>query len=124
MAAGIYNFTIEQGATFTRIFKYKDANGDPIDLSEATAIRMHIRENIDDTGTITGGSFAMGGSGFTTSIPSGETIKNQITLLIPAVSTSAYTFNQAVYDIELDNQGTTTRLLQGKIKLSKEVTRQ
>ena len=25
MAAGTYNFLIEQGATFTRIFKYKDS---------------------------------------------------------------------------------------------------
>ena len=40
MAAGIYNFTIEQGTTFQRVFKYKDSNGNPIDLSEATALRM------------------------------------------------------------------------------------
>ena len=53
MAAGIYNFTIEQGATFTRIFKYKQADGTPIDLSEASEIRMHIREAIDDTNFIT-----------------------------------------------------------------------
>ena len=29
MAAGNYNFTIEQGTTFIRTFKYKDATGDP-----------------------------------------------------------------------------------------------
>jgi hypothetical protein len=122
MAAGRYNFTIEQGATFTRIFKYKDATGSAIDLSEATAIRMHIRKNIDDNSPITGGSFELG-SGFTRSTPAGGSVQNEITLLIPAVTTSLYTFNQAVYDIEIDNQGTTTRLLQGNIKLSKEVTR-
>ena len=126
MAAGIYNFTIEQGATFTRIFKYKQADGTPINLDEASEIRMHIRKKIDDTSFITGGSFSYtptSNNGFSIGSGSG-TVTNEITLLIPAVSTSAYSFNTAVYDIEIDNQGTTTRLLQGKIKLSKEVTRQ
>ena len=81
MAAGRYNFTIEQGATFTRIFKYKDATGSAIDLSEATAIRMHIRKNIDDNSPITGGSFELG-SGFTRSTPAGGSVQNEITLLI------------------------------------------
>ena len=130
MAAGIYNFTIEQGATFTRIFKYKKSDGTPINLDEASEIRMHIREKINDNNFITGGSFSYivtngtaSNNGFSIGSGSG-TVTNEITLLIPATSTSAYSFNSAVYDIEIDNQGTTTRLLQGKIKLSKEVTRQ
>ena len=45
MAAGIYNFTIEQGATFKRTFKYKDDNGDALNLS-SHAIRMQIRKNV------------------------------------------------------------------------------
>jgi hypothetical protein len=32
-------------------------------------------------------------------------------------------FNGAVYDLEIENNGIVTRILQGKIKLSKEVTR-
>ena len=123
MAAGIYNFTIEQGATFERIFKYKDSNGDPIDLSEASALRMQIRETIGSENPITGGTFGLSGQGFTISAPAGQTEQNQFTLTIPAASSSAYTFDRAVYDIELVNQGVTTRLLKGKIKLSKEVTR-
>ena len=55
MAAGIYNFTIEQGATFTRIFKYKDSEGNPIQLGEASALRMQIRESIDSESPKTGG---------------------------------------------------------------------
>ena len=51
MAAGNYNFTIEQGATFTRTLKYKDSSGNPIDLSDY-AVRMQIREKISSTSTI------------------------------------------------------------------------
>ena len=46
MAAGIYNFTLEQGTTFIRIFNYKDSNGNPINLNEATELRMQIRESV------------------------------------------------------------------------------
>jgi len=122
MAAGRYNFTIEQGATFTRIFKYKDATGSAIDLSEATDLRMQIRENMGSTNPVLSGSFDLT-NGFTISASEGISQENQITLLISSSTTSLYTFDQAIYDIELVNQGTTTRLLQGKIKLSKEVTR-
>ena len=46
MAAGIYNFTIEQGTTFIRIFKYKDSNGNPISVAgggcESTEISVGL----------------------------------------------------------------------------------
>ena len=122
MAAGIYNFTIEQGTTFTRTFNYKDSNGDPIDISEATAIRMQIRETIGSANPVTGGTFGLD-SGFTRSVPAGTSTTSSFTLSIPSATTAAYNFTNAVYDIELVNDGITTRLLQGKIKLSKEVTR-
>ena len=115
MAAGTYNFTIEQGATFTRQFKYKDANGTAIDLvTESHTARMDIRTSI---GGDLISSFSTVGSGLSISNP------NIISLTIPAEDTASYTFNNAVYDLELVNSsGVVTRLLQGKIKLSKEVT--
>ena len=123
MAAGIYNFTIEQGATFTRIFKYKDSEGNPIQLGEASALRMQIRESIDSESPITGGEFTSASGGFFLSSSVGSNVKDQFTLIIPASTSSNFNFDRAVYDIELVDGGTTTRLLQGKIKLSKEVTR-
>ena len=123
MAAGIYNFTIEQGTTFIRVFNYKDSNGNPIDLSDGgVELRMQIRETIDSPDPIVGGTFT-DESGFTISTPVGTPSASQFTLVIPATTSSAYTFSRAVYDIELVNNNVTTRLLQGKIKLSKEVTR-
>lgn len=117
MAAGIYNFTIEQGTTFTRTFKYKDSEGNPIDLTSngGFTARMDIR-------TKAGGdlvnAFSTGGGQITI------TNTNFITLTIAASTTTLMNFNTAVYDLEIIDPTTSavTRLLQGKIKLSKEVT--
>ena len=116
MAAGIYNFTIEQGATFTRTFKYKDSEGNPIDLVSGDGFnaRMEIKDKI---GGNTISFFSTNGTGLSI------TNTNFITLTIDATTTSTYRFTNAVYDLEIVSPtGVVTRLLQGKIKLSKEVT--
>lgn len=117
MAAGIYNFTIEQGATFTRQFKYKTSEGVGIDLTNY-AVRMQIRKTIDASTPELSITESDGLSVGTTP----ET-NHIITLTIAASTTESMTFDTAVYDLEIDLQGVVTRLLQGKIKLSKEVTR-
>ena len=122
MAAGTYNFTIEQGSTLTRVFRYKNADGTPKSLANVDDIRMQIRETIGSANPVTGGTFGLD-SGFTRSVPAGTSTTSSFTLSIPSATTAAYNFTNAVYDIELVNDGITTRLLQGKIKLSKEVTR-
>ena len=124
MAAGNYSFTIEQGTTFTRIFKYKDEDGNPVDLT-GYDVRMQIRSTYDSA---TLASLTSGSGDFVLSVPpdaaEGVTDKNQIKLTISASHTAAYTFDQALYDIELESgTGVVTRLLQGKIKLSREVTK-
>lgn len=133
MAAGIYNFTIEQGTTFQRTFKYKDSNGDPLDLT-GYDIRMQIRNDLaDNTGSflhefdlssslesaLSGGLFMLSSS----SAAPANTL-DQFTLFISASTTTLMSFESAVYDIEIEDTGSiVTRLLQGKIKISKEVTR-
>ena len=124
MAAGNYSFTIEQGTTFTRIFKYKDEDGNPVDLT-GYDVRMQIRSSYDSAVLA---SLTSGSGDFVVSVPpdaaEGVTDKNQIKLTISANNTAAYTFDQALYDIELESgTGVVTRLLQGKIKLSREVTK-
>ena len=130
MAAGIYNFTIEQGATFTRTFKYKNSEGGPIPLTNHDVF-MDIRESVDSPTTILDISEEQGikSDGSTTSntnfvVSTSNT--NEFTLTIDADTTASMSFNTAVYDIEVKDNSTppvVTRLLQGKIKLSKEVTR-
>jgi len=115
MAAGIYNFTIEQGTTFKRTFNYKDSSGNPLSLTGYSA-RMEIKDKI-------GGNqisfFSTTGVGLSIA-PTNAT--NSVILTIDAGTTSQYTFTNAVYDLEIELAGVVTRLLQGKIKLSKEVT--
>ena len=126
MAAGNYSFTIEQGTTFERVFKYKDENGAPVDLT-GYDVRMQIRSSYDSVTTLA--SLTSGSGDFVLSVPIDAvepytTTKNQIKLTISATNTAAYTFDQALYDIELESEtGVVTRLLQGKIKLSREVTK-
>ena len=121
MAAGKYNFTIEQGTTFTRTFKYKDADGNPFDLN-GYDVRMQIRHSHSSLAPLD--TFDNNGNGgFELSIPAGGSVKNQIALTITATQTAAFTFDQALYDIEIESGSIVTRLLQGKIKLSPEVTK-
>lgn len=135
MAAGIYNFTIEQGTTFQRTFKYKDSNGDPLDLT-GHDVRMQIRSDLaDNTGSFlhefgSGSAFSTEGSGglflLSSSVAGQAASKvDQFTLFISASTTTSMSFGSAVYDIEIEDTGSNvvTRLLQGKIKISKEVTR-
>jgi hypothetical protein len=132
MAAGKYNFTIEQGATTNFEIAYKDSNNNPIDLTSYSG-RLQIRSNFaDDSGTIfltlsssrnsdgTGLNFS--GSNNITPPTSGS-----IGIFIAACTSSTLTFNQALYDLEIYSGSSecpfTVRLIQGTVKLSKEVTR-
>ena len=128
MAAGKYNFTIEQGTTVRLELAYKDASGSAIDLSGYNG-RMQIRPDYaDNTKTsyiYLSSSLAADGTGLNFSGSNGTTTpaSGTIGLFISAVSSSALNFESAYYDIELESAGIVTRLLQGTIKLSREVTR-
>ena len=126
MAAGKYSFSIEQGATTSFQVVYKDANGTPVNLSGYHA-RMQIRETIGSS-TIIGrlsSSLDADGTGLNLSGSAGTLplTSGSIGVYISAASSSAFSFDTAVYDLELVTGITVTRLLQGTIKLDKEVTR-
>lgn len=128
MAAGKYNFTIEQGTTVKLELAYKDASGSAIDLTGYSG-RMQIRPDYaDNTKTsyiYLSSSLAADGTGLNFSGSTGTTTpaSGTIGLFISAVSSSALNFETAYYDIELESGSIVTRLLQGTIKLSREVTR-
>ena len=128
MSAGKYSFTVEQGATVDFEIQYKDSSNVPIDLSGYTA-RMQIRSDYaDNTNTliaslttvpdVDGTGLNMSGSSGTTPIQSGS-----IGIYISAASSSAFTFNEAKYDLEIVSGSVVTRLLEGCVRLKKEVTR-
>jgi hypothetical protein len=87
----------------------------PIDLTAMTA-RMHIRLAIDDAAAIVtltteNGGLTLGGTAGT------------ITVYISATDTAALDFTNAVYDIEIISAGVVTRVLEGSVAFSQEVTR-
>lgn len=128
MAAGKYNFTIEQGTTIKLELAYKDVSGSAIDLTGYSG-RMQIRPDFaDNTKTsyiYLSSSLNADGTGLNFSGSNGTTTpaSGTIGLFISAVSSSALNFDTAYYDIELESGSIVTRLLQGTITLSREVTR-
>tara|TARA_R110001592_G_scaffold117811_1_gene319960 strand:- start:82 stop:465 length:384 start_codon:yes stop_codon:yes gene_type:complete len=126
MAAGRYTFIVEQGATTDWEISWKDKDGAAIDLSGYTG-RMQIRSDYGSGGTLyasltnvtasdgTGLNFY----GSTSLLP---LTSGSIGIYISAAVTSAFTFSEAKYDLELQKGTKVTRLLSGKVKLSKEVT--
>ena len=126
MAAGRYSFVIEQGATTNFQINWNDESGSPVDLSGYHA-RMQIRPQVEAATALLsltsslnsdGTGINLSGSNGTQPLASGS-----IGIYISAVSSSALDFGEAFYDLEMVNGNEVTRLLEGKVKLSKNVTR-
>jgi hypothetical protein len=126
MAAGRYSFIIEQGATLDLSLNWTDSAGTPIDLTGYSA-RMHIRptvhseiiylalsSSLESDGT----GINLRGSNGTTPLSSGS-----IGIYISATTSSLLDFCEAYYDLELEKQDYVVRLIEGQIRLSKNVTR-
>jgi len=126
MAAGKYSFVIEQGATTDFEIVWTDGNGTRVDLTNYHA-RMQIRSNFGSDGTLyaslsssldsDGTGLNLSGSNGTNPLSSGS-----IGVFISAASSSAFNFNEAKYDLEVVSGSYVTRLIEGKVKLNKEVT--
>jgi hypothetical protein len=126
MAAGKYSFTIEQGSTVNFEIAYKDSSGNPIDLTGYQA-RMQLRPSPgSDTLYLTlSSSLNADGTGLNLSGSGGlkPPTSGAIGVYISAVSSSQLSFDLVSYDLELaSSNGTVTRLLEGKVKLSQEIT--
>ena len=128
MAAGKYNFVIEQGSTVDFEIAYTDSGSNKIDLTDYTG-RMQIKDKIGgDTTYITlSSSLALDGTGlnFSGSNNAVPPSSGTIGVFISANSSSALDFTKAVYDLEIISGSTypvVTRLLQGTVTLDKEVT--
>ncbi len=115
MTAGIYDITIEQGATFTLSATWKDSTGTPVNLTGYSA-RMQVRPNYESeevlASLISPTDITLGGA------------LGTILATISATATQLLTIQEGVYDLELQSAGgVVTRLLQGKAIISREVTR-
>lgn len=116
MPAAELDLTIEQGATFDKTLTWQDADSTPIDITGYVA-RMQIREEKSADAVLleltdVNGRIVLGDAAGT------------IQLLINAADTEAFAFTSGVYDLELESPGgVVTRLVEGKVKVSLEVTR-
>lgn len=114
MSAGKYTLKIEQGAYKSLSLTYKDATGTPIDLTGYTA-RMQIRGYAEST---TAWVSLTSASGITLGTTDGA-----IDIELTSTQTSAIP-DSGFYDIELvAPSGEVNRILEGAVKLSKEITR-
>lgn len=118
MSAGIYNFTIEQGTTFTQEFYWYE-NGSIKNITGYSA-RMMVRSSVNapdpplSSWTSAAGTMSVGST------------DGKFSLTLTAANTAAITWTQGVYDIELVAPGATpvvSRLLKGTITIDPEVTR-
>ena len=111
MAAGTYNFILEQGATFNRILTVKE-NNSAMNLTNYT-VASKMRST-HDSGTVVGT--------FTCTIS--DATAGDITMQMTNSTTAAIEEGIYVYDLEITNSaGTVTRLMEGNITVNPEVTR-
>ena len=111
MAAGTYNFILEQGATFTRTLTVQE-NSSAMNLT-GYSVASKMRST-HDSGTVVGT--------FTCTISNAT--GGVITMNMTSSTTSGIEEGMYVYDIEITSSaGTITRLMEGTVTVNPEVTR-
>jgi len=131
MSAGRYPLYIEQGTTIDFEIQYKDSDGNPVNLTGYGA-RMQFRPTIESsdillslTSTLNPDGTGINMSG---SAPYKSPTSGSLGVYIASCTSSLLDFNDAVYDLEIfapidSDCPEVTRILQGPVRLSKEVTR-
>lgn len=123
MLAATYNFTIEQGATFSKVITWRDSAGVGINLSGYSISGKIKRKTSDQTALAT----------FTATLANQTTNPGQFTLSLTASQTGALpsvagptaqkALLECVYDIEAATGATVYRLLEGVVSISPEASR-
>ena len=111
MAAGTYNFTLEQGTTFVRSLTLQE-NGEAMNLTNYT-VASQMRSTHDSSTVV--GTFICAVQNATGGV---------IQMTMTSSATGAIEEGIYVYDIEITSgAGSVTRILQGKVTLTPQVTR-
>ena len=113
MEAGTYNFTIQQGSSWSRLMVLK-ISAVVVDLSTYLA-RMTIRRTYGSAAILSLTSGAGGGIVLAATSPN-------ITVTMTPAQTAALDFEYAIYDLEIESaSGTIDTLLIGRVTLRKQV---
>ena len=111
MAAGTYNFTVEQGTTFIRSLSLQE-NGSAMNLA-GYSVASQMRST-HDSSTVVG----------TISANVTNASAGQLTLSMTASATGGIEEGIYVYDVEITaSSGAVNRILQGRVTLTPQVTR-
>lgn len=102
------NLVIDQGATFASSIELLDQNDEAVDVTGFTA-RGQLRKHYSSTNSVS----------FSTALANGTLV-----ISLTANQTANIISGRYVYDIELvDSIGTVTRILEGIVTVTPEVTR-
>jgi zona occludens toxin (predicted ATPase) len=116
MAAAQYDFEVEQGATLLKPIVWKDSTGAAVNLTGYTA-KMQVRRSVASDDVLLELSNA---NGTLTITP----LTGTVTMVFSAATTAAIDWKRGKYDLELTAaDGTVTRLIEGEITVSLEITR-
>jgi hypothetical protein len=113
--AGIYNFILDQGSTWTLTIVYEDPNGTPINLTGYIA-EMQIRKKASSATAVL--TLSTSNGGITINGPTGT-----LSLIATDEQTQVIEEGIYVYDLELSIGGVRTRLIQGSVTVRAEVTK-
>jgi hypothetical protein len=105
---------IVRGDTWSQTWRYKDASGNAIDLSDYTAL-LQIRQTPDDKNTY----LSLPADGTLTTDANGDIVAT----VAPTVTTLlGFTF--AVYDLQITSSGgIVTTIIRGDVKLIEDVSK-
>lgn len=104
------NLVIDQGSTFSTDLNLTDENGDPLALIGYTA-NSQIRRWYTSTNA---------SAAFSTSV---NTASGVITLSLTANQTSNLVFGRYVYDVEISDGSEISRIVEGIVTVTPQVTR-
>lgn len=108
--ATIQNLYIDQGTTYSLTITVSDQNGDIKDLTDYTVAAQMRKSYYSSTAT----SFTA-----TASSPT----DGEVTISLTATQTSALKSGRYVYDIEIESDEETLRILEGIVVVNPEVTK-
>lgn len=104
------NLVIDQGSTFSTDLYLTDTDGSPLILSGYTAASQMRKWYSSANATATFNTFVNVDSSF-------------ITLSLAANSTNSITAGRYVYDVEITNGSTVSRVVEGIVTVTPQVTR-
>jgi hypothetical protein len=112
------NMYIPQGTTYGHKFLYRNESDDSVIVLMGYSARLQIREKVTSTATL---YEATSGDGEDITITEED---GEVYLEIPSATTAAWTWTKGVYDLEIISpMGKVSRIAEGNVKVSPEVTR-